>query len=67
MRIQLMHFNECISSCAFHLIHFSERMFEVLEQLYGSIPIQLRLCKCHPPIPGFAGTVSLERWRRQPS
>ena len=47
--------------------HFSERMFEVLEQLYGSIPIQLRLCKCHPPIPGFAGTVSLERWRRQPS
>ena len=47
--------------------HFSERMFEVLEQLYGYIPIQLRLCKCHPPIPGFAGTVSLERWRRQPS
>lgn len=47
--------------------HFSERMFEVLEQLYGSIPIQLRLCKCHPPIPGFAGTVSLERWSRQPS
>ena len=28
--------------------HFSERMFDVLEQLYGSIPIQLRLCKCHP-------------------
>ena len=47
--------------------HFSERMFDVLEQLYGSIPIQLRLCKCHPPIPGFVGTVSVERWRRKPS
>ena len=47
--------------------HFSERMFDVLEQLYGSIPIRLRLCKCRPPIPGFAGTVSIERWRRKPS
>ena len=47
--------------------HFSERMFDVLEQLYGSIPIQLRLSKCRPPIPGFDGTVSIERWRRQPT
>ncbi len=47
--------------------HFSERMFDVLEKLYGSIPIQLRLSKCRPPIPGFDGTVSIERWRRQPT
>ena len=46
--------------------HFSERMFEELEGIYGSLPMHLWLSKCHPPIPGFAGTVSLERWRRKP-
>ena len=55
------------AGCCQTIEHFSERMFDVLEQLYGSIPIQLRLCKCHPPIPGFVGTVSVERWRRKPS
>ena len=48
------------------LEHFSERMFEELEAIYGALPMQLRLRKCHAPIPGFAGTVSLERWRRKP-
>ena len=48
------------------LEHFSERMFEELEGLYGALPMHLRLSKCHAPIPGFAGTVSLERWRRKP-
>ena len=48
------------------LEHFSERMFEELEAIYGALPMQLRLSKCHAPIPGFAGTVSLERWRRKP-
>ena len=48
------------------LEHFSERMFEELEGIYGAMPMHLRLSKCHAPIPGFAGTVSLERWRRKP-
>lgn len=48
------------------LEHFSERMFEVLEELYGPLPMHLQLSKCDPPIPGFAGTVSLQRWRRKP-
>ena len=48
------------------LEHFSERIFEELEGLYGALPMHLRLSKCGAPIPGFAGTVSLERWRRKP-
>ena len=48
------------------LERFSERMFEVLEGLYGPLPMHLQLSKCDAPIPGFTGTVSLERWRRKP-
>ena len=47
--------------------HFSERVFEVLESLYGALPMHLRLSKCSPPIAGFTGTVSVERWRNRPS
>ena len=47
--------------------HFSERVFEALESLYGTLPMHLRLCKCSPPIAGFTGTVSIERWRNRPS
>ena len=47
--------------------HFSERVFEVLESLYGALPMHLRLSKCSPPIAGFNGTVSIERWRNRPS
>ena len=52
--------------CCQTLEHFSERMFEQLEGLYGPLPMHLRLRKCDPPIDGFRGTVSLERWRRKP-
>ena len=52
--------------CCQTLEHFSERMFEQLEGLYGPLPMHLRLSKCDPPIDGFRGTVSLERWRRKP-
>ena len=48
------------------LEHFSERMFTELEALYGLLPMHLWLSKCDPPIHGFRGTVSLERWRRKP-
>ncbi|MGB1195921.1 MAG: dihydroneopterin aldolase [Synechococcus sp.] len=47
--------------------HFSERVFAVLEHLYGPLPMHLRLRKCSPPIAGFTGTVSVERWRNRPS
>ena len=47
--------------------HFSERVFETLESLYGALPMHLRLSKCSPPIAGFTGTVSVERWRNRPS
>lgn len=46
------------------LEHFSERILGTLEQLYGPIPIRLELRKCHAPIPGFDGTVSVCRQRR---
>ncbi|MDP7994863.1 MAG: dihydroneopterin aldolase [Synechococcus sp. SP2 MAG] len=42
---------------------FSEEVFEVLEGLYGPLPMHLLLQKCHPPIAGFTGTVSIERRR----
>ena len=43
--------------------HFSEQVLDRLEALYGSVPIWLRLCKCSPPVPGFTGTVMVERSR----
>ena len=43
--------------------HFSEQILDRLEALYGSVPIWLRLCKCSPPVPGFTGTVMVERSR----
>jgi len=48
------------------LEQFSERILDKLEQLYGPIPLRLELRKCHAPIPGFSGTVSVCRKRRWP-
>jgi len=48
------------------LEHFSERILNTLEQLYGPIPIRLELRKCRAPIAGFDGTVSVCRQRRWP-
>ncbi len=45
---------------------FSEEIFAVLEGLYGPLPVHLILQKCRPPIPGFSGTVAVERWRHWP-
>ena len=41
----------------------SEEVFEVLERLYGPLPMHLLLQKCNPPIAGFTGTVAIERRR----
>ena len=48
-----------------HTIEFySERILDLVEQLYGAIPIHLQLCKCQAPVPGFDGLVAIERYRR---
>ena len=39
--------------------HFSERILEKFESLYGDVPIQITLEKCSPPIDGFNGSVSI--------
>ena len=43
--------------------HFSERVFDLLETLYGPIGMRVLLRKCTAPIPGFDGTVAVERYR----
>ena len=52
--------------CCHTIEHFSDCILEALERLYGPLPMHLILSKCNPPIPGFTGSVSLERWRRKP-
>ena len=47
--------------------HFSERVLERLANLYGSVPMRLVLRKTKPPIPGFSGTVAIERDRHWPA
>lgn len=48
------------------LEHYSERMLDLLEDLYGAVPLVLELVKCRPPIAGFCGTVAVRRSRRWP-
>ena len=48
------------------LEHFSERILMTLEEVYGPIPLRLELRKCHAPIAGFDGAVSVCRQRRWP-
>ena len=43
--------------------HFSERILTLLEDLYGVVPMRVLLRKCAAPIPGFGGTVAVERHR----
>ena len=45
------------------LEHFSERIFDVLQQRYGAIAMGLELRKLAAPIPGFGGTVAVQRQR----
>lgn len=48
------------------LEHWSERIFERLEELYGPVPMALELRKCHAPLPGFSGQVGIRRTRHWP-
>ena len=43
--------------------HFSDRVLDCLEQLYGPVPVRLTLSKCAAPVPGFDGVVAVERIR----
>ncbi len=42
---------------------FSQEVLDFLEGLYGSVPIQIKLIKCNPPVKGFLGHVSIQRSR----
>ena len=45
---------------------FSEHILDCLEALYGPVPMKISLWKCCPPVPGFNGTVGIERSRYEP-
>ena len=48
------------------LEHWSECMLQLLEDLYGPVPIWLELRKCQAPVPGFTGIVAVQRSRHWP-
>jgi len=43
--------------------YFSDQILNVLESLYGKVPMNIRLKKCSPPIHGFTGSVLIEKKR----
>ncbi len=47
--------------------HFSERILNELESIYGAIPMQVKLRKCNAPVAGFSGVVEVERSRFCPT
>jgi dihydroneopterin aldolase len=46
------------------LEHWSEQILQLLEELYGPVPVWLELRKCQAPVPGFSGIVAVQRSRR---
>ena len=49
--------------CCLTIEHFSEQVLDRLQELYGPVPIWLRLTKCAAPVSGFCGLVAVERSR----
>lgn len=45
--------------------HFSERILDRLQRLYGPVPMRVLLTKCAAPVPGFHGRVAVERTRHR--
>ena len=43
--------------------YFSDQILNLLESLFGQIPINIMLKKCSPPINGFTGSVLIEKNR----
>ncbi len=48
------------------LERYSERILDLLEEIYGPVPLEVELAKCRAPIPGFGGSVTVTRRRRWP-
>lgn len=46
--------------------HYSERILDLLEELYGPLAVEVQLTKCRAPVAGFSGEVSVTRSRRWP-
>ena len=47
----------------FTIEYFSDQILNVLESLYGKVPMSILLKKCSPPIHGFNGSVLIEKRR----
>ena len=45
------------------LEHYSECMLDLVDELYGPVPVRLELRKCQAPVAGFGGVVAVERQR----
>ena len=43
--------------------YFSDQILNLLESLYGQVPMHIMLRKCSPPIHGFTGSVLIEKKR----
>ena len=43
--------------------YFSDQILNLLESLYGQVPMNIMLKKCYPPIHGFTGSVLIEKKR----
>ena len=43
--------------------YFSDQILNLLEFLYGPVPVNILLKKCSPPIDGFSGSVLIEKKR----
>ena len=54
----------CAQQVVCHTVEcFSETILDQVGEICGPWPVRLLLRKCHPPIPGFDGSISVERWR----
>lgn len=54
----------CAEKMVCHTVeYFSEEILDQVGKVCGPRPIRLILRKRHPPIPGFDGSISVERWR----
>ena len=42
---------------------FSDQILNLIESLYGQVPVKILLKKCTPPINGFTGSVVIEKKR----
>ena len=43
--------------------YFSDQILNLIESLYGQVPVNILLKKCAPPIHGFTGCVLIEKKR----